>query len=87
MRSTPEYDLVLHVSAAARNGAGTADARARILREIARLEKAIESSERQLGDATFLARAPQAVIEQLRAKLASYQQQLKKNRELLDNLD
>jgi len=59
--------------------------RARLLKEIARLEKVIESQTRQLNDETFVAKAPPHVIESMRAKLAEYQAQLKKNRELLDN--
>ena len=86
MRSTPEYDLIIHREAAGRNGAGSVESRARIRKEIERLEKVIESSERQLNDPKFLERAPEKVIESLRAKLAEYQEQLKKNRDLLDNL-
>jgi valyl-tRNA synthetase len=60
--------------------------RARLLKEIARLEKVIDSQTRQLDDETFVTKAPPHVIESMRAKLAEYQAQLKKNRELLDNL-
>ncbi len=83
LRSTPDYDLIIHV--AGQNGAGSAESRARILKEISRLNKAIESSERQLSDPAFLERAPENIISSVRAKLTEYREQLKKNRELLDN--
>jgi valyl-tRNA synthetase len=86
IRSTPEYDLIIHVVAAAQNGT-SAQSRARIMKEIARLERAIESQTRQLNDQTFIERAPEHVVATLRSKLAEYQEQLKKNRELLDNVD
>jgi valyl-tRNA synthetase len=60
------------------------EARARILREIASLERAIENSERQLADSDFLAKAPGKVVASLRAKLAGYQAQLEKNKRLLE---
>ena len=42
IRSTPDFDLQLHSSgAAAQNGTASAESRARILREIATLEKAV----------------------------------------------
>jgi valyl-tRNA synthetase len=86
IRSTPDFDLQLHASGAAtQNGAASAESRARILREIAALEKAIGNSERQLGDATFLSKAPEKIIGNMRAKLAEYQEQLAANRRLLEN--
>jgi len=87
IRSSPDFDLQIHSSGAAtQNGAASADSRARILREIAALEKAIGNSERQLGDATFLSKAPEKIVASLRAKQAEYQEQLAANRKLLDNL-
>jgi valyl-tRNA synthetase len=83
IRSTPEYDLVIHAAATKQNGAGSAESRARILKEIDGLERAIENLERQLNDSTFLSRAPDKVIASLRTKLAEYREQLKKNRDLL----
>jgi valyl-tRNA synthetase len=86
IRSTPEFDLQLHASGAAtQNGAASAESRARILREIAALEKAIGNSERQLGDATFLSKAPEKIVASMRAKLAEYQEQLAANRRLLES--
>jgi valyl-tRNA synthetase len=86
IRSTPDFDLQLHSSGAAtQNGAASAESRARILREIAALEKAIGNSERQLGDATFLSKAPEKIVGNMRAKLAEYQEQLAANRRLLES--
>jgi valyl-tRNA synthetase len=87
IRSTLDFDLQIHSSGAAtQNGAPSAESRARILREIAALEKTIGNSERQLGDATFLSRAPEKIVISMRAKLAEYQEQLAANRKLLEKL-
>jgi valyl-tRNA synthetase len=86
IRSTPDFDLQLHFAgAAAQNGAASAESRARILREIAALEKAIQNSERQLQDPTFLSKAPERIVIGLRAKLAEYREQLAANKRLLEN--
>jgi valyl-tRNA synthetase len=85
IRSTPDFDLQLHSSdAATQNGSASAESRARILREIAALEKAIGNSERQLADATFLSKAPEKIVDNMRAKLAEYQEQLAANRKRLE---
>jgi valyl-tRNA synthetase len=86
-RSTPDFDLHIYVPGAQINGAANPAARARILKEIGRLEAAIESSNRQLSDPVFLSRAPQPIVNSLKAKLADYELQLQKNRDLLKNLD
>ena len=44
------------------------------------------SSERQLANEEFVSRAPQQVVESMRAKLAEYIAQIKKNRDMLDQL-
>ncbi len=85
MRSTPDFDLQIHVLAATQNGASTPEARARILKEIARLERAVENSKRQLEDPVFLSKAPEHVIGSLRSKLAGYENQLEHNRKLLES--
>ncbi len=84
VRTAPEFDLEIH--AAAQNGALSPEARARILKEMAAQERAIENSQRQLNDATFLRRAPEKVVASLRAKLAENELQLAKNRKLLEGL-
>jgi valyl-tRNA synthetase len=78
-RSTPEFDLIVRVSAEQ-----AAVQRTRIAREIERLEKLIANSERQLNDETFISRAPAHVIESIRQKLVEYKAQLNKHRESLE---
>jgi len=78
VRSTTEFDLLLRVPVA------QADAqRQRLVKEIEQLQKLIASSERQLANQEFLARAPQKVVNSIRQKLAEYQAQLEKSREAL----
>ena len=60
------------------------EARARIVKQNASLEKAIANSERQLADPVFLGKAPAQVVATLRAKLADYQAQIEKNKQLLE---
>ena len=43
--------------------------RERLTKELARIEKQIESAERQLGNEQFLAKAPPKVVEGLRKQL------------------
>jgi valyl-tRNA synthetase len=86
IRSTRDFDLQIHALAAAQNGQLGPEARARIEKEIASLEKTIENSLRQLNDPTFLGKAPQKIIDGMREKLASYQAQIEKNRKLLEGL-
>ena len=81
LRSTPEFDLLLRVPAAQVEAQ-----RQRVQKELARLEKLIEASRRQLADETFLARAPEQVVSSIRAKLADYEAQLAKSRESLARL-
>jgi valyl-tRNA synthetase len=61
----------------------SSDARARVEKENASLRQAIDNSERQLADPSFLARAPEKVVATLRSKLATYQSQIEKNNRLL----
>jgi valyl-tRNA synthetase len=49
---------------------------ARLAREVARLEGEIGKAEAKLGNAGFVARAPAAVVEQERARLADFRQAL-----------
>jgi len=89
IRSSPEFDLQLHAAApltAGQNGAGSSEARARILKEIESLERLIENSNRQLSDEVFLSKAPEKVVAALRGKLAGYEEQLAKHKKLLEGL-
>jgi valyl-tRNA synthetase len=80
--ATPEFDLVLRVPAA------EAEARREKLgKEKAQLEKARDSSHRQLQNEEFLAKAPPAVIESIRQKLIQYEAQIAKLNQALDGLD
>jgi valyl-tRNA synthetase len=73
MRSTAEFDLVLEVPKS------QADAqRKRVEKEREQLEKNIANSKRQLSDEVFLSKAPQKVVDTIRAKLADYETQLAK---------
>ncbi|MDZ4801813.1 MAG: valine--tRNA ligase [Bryobacteraceae bacterium] len=77
-RSTPEFDLVIQVSAEQ-----AATHHQRVEKEIANLEKQIANQERQLGDDKFMGRAPAHVVDTIRQKLGEYQAQLGKLRESL----
>ena len=80
-RSTPEFDLVLAVSAAQLDAQ-----RDRLRKEIDQLSKVIASSEAQLSNEAFLAKAPEKVLASMREKLADYRAQLAKSQEALGEL-
>jgi valyl-tRNA synthetase len=73
VRATPEFDLSIDVP-----GAELEKQRVRLEKERDQLEKNIANSLRQLGDETFLSRAPAKVVDSIRAKLAEYEAQLVK---------
>ncbi|HYO80775.1 MAG TPA: valine--tRNA ligase [Bryobacteraceae bacterium] len=77
-RSTPEFDLIIKVSAEQ-----AAAQQQRLRKEVERLEKLIANSERQLADETFVSRAPEHVVDSIRMKLIEYKAQLSKHRESL----
>jgi len=81
-RSTPQFDLVLHVPKTQLDAQ-----RRRLEKERDQLEKNIANSRRQLADETFVSRAPAHVVESLRAKLAEYEEQLVKAKAALAALD
>jgi valyl-tRNA synthetase len=84
-RSTPEFDLHIQAAPAASNGAGLAEpSSGRLLKENADLEKLIADKHRQLSNEAFLSKAPAKVVIDLRAKLAEYEAQLAKNKNLLN---
>jgi valyl-tRNA synthetase len=80
-RSTTDFDLVLKVPAAQ-----TETQRKRLEKEIEQLEKVIANSHRQLSNAEFLSRAPEAVVNSIRQKLTEYESQLEKSRGALAGL-
>jgi valyl-tRNA synthetase len=57
------------------------------MKEMENLRRVIANSERQLQDPTFLDKAPEKVVAGLRAKVADYQDQLEKNKKLLEGLE
>ncbi|MGB7721968.1 MAG: valine--tRNA ligase [Bryobacteraceae bacterium] len=73
MRSTAEFDLVLHVPKSQEDAQ-----RKRLAKEREQLAKNIANSKRQLSDETFLGKAPAHVVESIRRKLADYEAQLAK---------
>jgi valyl-tRNA synthetase len=73
VRSTPEFDLLLHIPEAA-------DQRERLEKENEQLEKLIANSERQLENQEFLNKAPEKVVASIRQKKSEYEAQLSKNR-------
>jgi valyl-tRNA synthetase len=60
--------------------------RERLTKEVARLEKAITNSERQLTNQAFLEKAPPSVVEGLKKQEAENRQLLEKAKAALDTL-
>ena len=77
--SKPTFDLELKVPQS-----NLAEQRKRLEKERDQLEKNIANSTRQLGDETFLSRAPAHVVESIRTKLVDYETQLAKVRKALN---
>jgi valyl-tRNA synthetase len=73
IRSTAEFDLVLHVPQAQQEAQLK-----RMAKERDQLVKNVASLERQLGDEGFLGRAPGHVVEGMRKKLEDYRAQVEK---------
>jgi valyl-tRNA synthetase len=61
--------------------------RARLAKEISRIEGEVVKAENKLGNASFVERAPPRVVEQEKDRLASFGAMLKKLREQLQKLD
>ncbi len=81
VRSTAQFDLSLQLPEV-----DTDALRQRLSKEIGVLEKLVVSSDRQLSNDKFLNGAPAQVVESLRTKRAEYVAQIKKNRDMLDQL-
>jgi valyl-tRNA synthetase len=74
-RSSAEFDLrIAYVAEAVDVGAELT----RVTKEILGLEKAVASKEKQLGDETFLGRAPAKIVDGLKAALAAQKIELGK---------
>jgi valyl-tRNA synthetase len=59
---------------------------ARIAKEIARIEGEIAKADKQLGNESFVARAPAEVVEQLRQRVADFRQTLRRLQDQADRL-
>jgi valyl-tRNA synthetase len=81
VRSTPEFDLLLHLPAA-----DIQTLVARVKKEIEQLEKLVANSNRQLGNEEFMRKAPEHVVANIRTKLADYEAQLAKSRATVEAL-
>jgi valyl-tRNA synthetase len=81
VRSTPEFDLVLRLPEVDHE-----IQRARLVKEIEQLEKAIADKDRQLASEKFLHSAPGHVVDSLRAKRAEQVAQVEKSRATLNTL-
>jgi len=73
IRSTAEFDLVLHLPKTQEDAQ-----RKRVEKEREQMEKNIANLERQLGDEKFLNKAPAHVVDGMRQKLADYRSQSEK---------
>jgi valyl-tRNA synthetase len=81
MHHEGDFDLLLHLPEAE---LGTL--RDRLRKQLESLEKARNSSERQLANDDFVAKAPPKVIESMRGKLADYQSKIERIRNTLKSL-
>jgi valyl-tRNA synthetase len=83
MRSTAAFDLRIAYGETIDKAAE----KARVEKEVARLEKDIESKQKRLSDPNFTSKAPPQVVDALRATLIERQIELKKLRDRLDQLE
>ena len=82
VRSTAQFDVqVLY-----EKKVDTEAERERLTKEMARLEKNLASAQRQLGNPTFLEKAPQAIVEGLRKQEADTRLLIEKTRKALEDL-
>jgi valyl-tRNA synthetase len=79
VRSTPDFDLMIDVP----HGQMEAQRR-RYEKDRDQLTRNIANSKRQLSDEVFLGKAPEKVVESIRAKLAEYEAQLRKIEDMLN---
>jgi len=83
VRSTATFDVRIAYA----DTVDLAAEKARLKKEIAGLEKAMASKERQLADETFRSRAPEKIIKGLEATLAQQHIELQKLKDRLDQLE
>jgi valyl-tRNA synthetase len=60
--------------------------RARVAKEVTRLEGEIVKAHAKLGNESFVARAPAAVVAQERQRLADFESQLSQQRQIQEKL-
>jgi len=75
---TKDFTLKLWFGAATVPAVQLEAQRKRLEKEREQLEKNIANSKRQLADEAFLSKAPEKVVDSIRAKLADYEAQLGK---------
>ena len=81
-RSTPQFDVAVTYE----KQVDVPAERERLSKEIAKYEKGLSNSERQLGNEAFLAKAPANVVEGLKKQAAETKALLEKARAALDGL-
>ena len=81
MHHGKDFDLQLELPAEE-----TKILRERLTKQLQPLEKARDSSQRQLGNEQFLSKAPRHVVESIRKKLADYESQIARIRQTLSGL-
>ena len=81
MHHSKDFDLQLELPAEE-----TKTLRERLGKQLKPLEKARDSSQRQLGNDQFLSKAPPHVVESIRKKLADYESQIERIQETLSEL-
>ena len=84
VRSTAAFDIRIPYAPETVDAAGEV---ARLKKESEGLEKAIASKEKQLGNETFRARAPENIIKQMEETLAGQKVELEKVQERLKSLE
>ncbi|MBH00158.1 MAG: valine--tRNA ligase [Solibacterales bacterium] len=81
MHHTAEFDLVLKIP-----DGETKALRERLTKQLQPLTKARDSSKQQLANQKFLDKAPDHIVDSIRAKLADYESQIEKIQNTLTNL-
>ena len=87
VRSTATFELRIYAAAETPDGGGATETRARLEKENLELRKAIADKKRQLDNEEFVKKAPAAVVQSLKTKLAEYEAQERKNETLLNGLE
>jgi valyl-tRNA synthetase len=81
-RATPTFDVAIVYE----KPVDTKAERERLSKELAKLEKEKENSDRQLANESFLAKAPAPVVEGIRRRNAELTTLIERSREALGNL-